>query len=66
MEQKLLSKKDLMELGYSDWTSADIIRRAKKVMVNKGYVFYESKRRGLVPIEAVETVIGSGVIEQNA
>ncbi len=53
-----MTKNDLQELGYGTWQSQDIIRRAKALMVEKGFPYYNSKRLGVVPKEAVEEVLG--------
>ena len=55
---KTVSKDDLIELGFKPATSAEIIRRAKYLMVKDGFDFYSNKRLGRVPITAVEKIIG--------
>ncbi|MCB5937156.1 DUF3173 domain-containing protein [Mediterraneibacter sp. 210702-DFI.3.120] len=37
-----------------EWTSADIIRKAKKLMIEKGHTYYQSRKLDRVPKEAVE------------
>jgi len=53
-----ITKQDLVRLGYGSSYAAEIMREAKKLMVKKGYVFYESKKLSRVPREAVEEVLG--------
>lgn len=53
-----ITKDDLIKLGFGVSQSADIIRKAKKLMVNKGYGYYENRRLGRVPIGAVEEILG--------
>lgn len=53
-----LTKKDLVELGYGASFATDIIRQAKKLMIEKGHVYYQSKKLDRVPIEAVEEILG--------
>lgn len=53
-----VTKQDLVKLGYGNSFAADIMREAKKLMVKKGFVFYESKKLNRVPCEAVEEVLG--------
>ena len=47
-----------MNLGYGKYQAEDIIRKAKAVMVSKGYAYYLNKRLGRVPVGAVESVLG--------
>lgn len=54
----VITKKELIELGYGKYQAEDIIRQSKAVMVSKGYTYYLNKRLGLVPLEAVEDVLG--------
>lgn len=41
-----VTKEELMNLGYGKYQSEDIIRKAKAVMVSKGYSYYLNKRLG--------------------
>ena len=54
----IVTKEDLMNLGYGKYQAEDIIRKAKAVMVSKGYAYYLNKRLGRVPVGAVESVLG--------
>lgn len=57
--KKLISKKDLMELGFKEHTASSIIKQAKQVMVyNRKVPFYNNRRLGLVPVDVVESLIG--------
>ena len=49
-----VTKKDLIALGYGNSFSADIIRKAKKLMIEKGHTYYQSRKLDRVPKEAVE------------
>lgn len=53
-----ITKNELIELGFGASQSSDIIRKAKRLMVNKGYGYYDNRRLGRVPIEAVEEILG--------
>lgn len=53
-----VTKQDLIRLGYGNSYAANIMREAKKLMIKKGFVFYESKKLNSVPREAVEEVLG--------
>lgn len=72
INSKTVSKQDLIKLGYKDHTARNLICQAKKIMVKRGYTFYDNKRLGRVPTEVVESIIGvklhdevNGVIEDD-
>lgn len=54
----MVTKNDLMLLGFGTSQSADIIRKAKALMVGKGYGFYSSRKLGRVPAQAIEEILG--------
>lgn len=54
----MITKNDLIAMGFGVSQSSDIIRKAKKLMVNKGYGYYDNRRLGRVPLEAVEEILG--------
>ena len=58
-------KKELCDLGFGPSQSSDIIRKAKYLMVNKGYSYYASKRLGRVPVSAVEEILGFRIIMEH-
>lgn len=53
-----MTKKELIELGFGPSQSAEIIRKAKALMVKKGCFYYTSKRLGRVPMTAIEELLG--------
>lgn len=53
-----ISKKDLMELGYGSTFATNIIRTAKQNMIEKGFTFYQSRKLDVVPVEAIEEILG--------
>lgn len=59
----MVTKNELQELGFGPSQSSDIIRKAKCLMVNKGYGYYNNRRLGCVPIEAVEEILGIQLTE---
>lgn len=64
---ELITKDDLIQLGYSKYTAINIIRQAKEIMVQQGYPFYNNKRLGRVPKETVESILGCELeLEENA
>ena len=54
----IVTKEELMNLGYGKYQAEDIIRKAKATMVSKGYSYYLNKRLGKVPVSTVESVLG--------
>lgn len=60
-----VSKKDLIELGYGNSFSADIIKKAKELMITKGHSYYESRKLDRVPREAVEEILGIKFLNEN-
>lgn len=61
MENNTVTKKDLISLGYRENTAAELIRQAKRSMVQQGYEFYTNRRLGRVPVAAVEAIIGASI-----
>ncbi|HGA1389946.1 TPA: DUF3173 domain-containing protein [Streptococcus agalactiae] len=53
-----ITKYELQQMGFGPSQSADIVRRAKLYLVNKGYGYYSSKRLGRVPLSSVEHILG--------
>lgn len=68
MERRIMitvTKKDLIALGYGTSFSADIIRKAKKLMIEKGNTYYQSRKLDRVPKEAVEELLGITLSDTN-
>ena len=53
-----ITKYELQQMGFGPSQSADLVRRAKLYLVNKGYGYYSSKRLGRVPLSSVEHILG--------
>ena len=53
-----VTKKDLIALGYGPSFSADIIKQAKNLMIERGHTYYQSRKLDRVPKEAVEELLG--------
>lgn len=53
-----ITKYELQQMGFGPSQSADIVRRAKLYLVNKGYGYYSSKRLGRVSLSSVEHILG--------
>lgn len=60
-----VTKKDLVELGYGNSFSADIIKKAKELMITKGHTYYQSRKLDRVPREAVEEILGIKFSDEN-
>ena len=52
-------QQDLINIGFGNYQAYDLIRRAKALMVQKGFAYYASKGLGRVPVEAVEEILGT-------
>lgn len=55
---QVITTNDLIKLGYPKSTAQNIIRQAKKNMIEKGYTLYLNKRLPYVPVYAVEEILG--------
>lgn len=53
-----VTKKDLIALAYGPSFSADIIKQAKNLMIERGHTYYQSRKLDRVPKEAVEEILG--------
>ena len=53
-----VTKKYLIALGYGPSFSADIIKQAKNLMIERGHTYYQSRKLDRVPKEAVEELLG--------
>lgn len=60
-----ITKKDLVALGYGNSFSADIIKKAKELMISKGHSYYSSRKLDRVPREAVEELLGIVLLDRN-
>ncbi|HAQ7306176.1 TPA: DUF3173 domain-containing protein [Enterococcus faecium] len=60
-----VTKKDLVELEYGTSFSADIIKKAKELMITKGHIYYQSRKLDRVPREAVEEILGIRFSNEN-
>lgn len=68
MERRIMitvTKKDIIALGYGTSFSADIIRKAKKLMIEKWHTYYQSRKLDRVPKEAVEELLGITLSDTN-
>ncbi|TLG78298.1 DUF3173 family protein [Vagococcus zengguangii] len=64
-EKLLLEKEDLIAIGIKENTAVRIIREGKQLMIDKGFDFYDNRRLGLVPTQAVEEILGISIMKNN-
>lgn len=62
--EKLIAKKDLVAIGYSEHSAGKIIRESKNLLVKQGFSYYDNRRIGKVPAAAIEKIIGLSLDEQ--
>ncbi len=49
----MITKDDLVKIGFGNSQAIDIIKKAKALMVGKGFVYYDNRRLGRVPVEEI-------------
>lgn len=62
--EKLITKKDLVAIGYSEHSAGKIIRETKQLLVKQGFSYYNNRRIGKVSAATVEKVIALALDEQ--
>lgn len=65
IDHSLIQYSDLVKLGYKPYQARRIIRLAKDYLVEHGYAWYNNKRLGLVPVGAVEKIIGFSLLKED-
>lgn len=58
MYKQVLNKNDLMSIGYSEYTSKQIIKKARLYMVELGSSYYESRKITTIPAVAISEILG--------
>ena len=53
-----MTVKDIMALGLSKGTAYSVLRQAKRIMMERGFDFYDNKRLGAVPTDVVAEILG--------
>lgn len=53
-----ITRQDLVSLGYQSETARKIIAQAKSILISRGYLFYDNKRLGRIPVNVVEEILG--------
>ena len=54
---KTITKNDLMAKGYSEYYASKIVKQAKQILVEQGYIFYENSRIRRIPVSVIEEVL---------
>lgn len=65
MTKQTANYKDLMAVGFKEHQAREIIHQAKINLVNDGLALYNGKRIGVVPVYAVEKIIGFSLYESD-
>lgn len=65
MTKQTANYKNLMNAGFREHQARDIIHQAKINLVNEGLALYNGKRIGVVPVRAVEKIIGFPLYESD-
>lgn len=58
MTNPTITKHDLIKLGYGHCTAEELIKKAKALMVDRGFDYYTNSRLGRVPVQAIEDILG--------
>lgn len=58
IEKETMSVADIRALGLTKSTAYSVLRRAKFIMVQRGFDFYDNKRLGTVPTYVVMEILG--------
>lgn len=54
---KTATRRDIIELGFSQYYADKIFKECKKLLVNEGYSFYLNNKIKRIPISAIEEVL---------
>lgn len=59
MKREIVNKYDIVDIyGITKYQAEKLIRRIKKELASEGFAYYENKRLGNVPHEAVRKHLG--------
>lgn len=62
----IVGKEEIMKLtGYSETQTSNLIRKAKKTLIDEGFDWYKNKRVGRVPITTVESILGFQLVPKH-
>lgn len=54
---KTITKRDLVDLGYSHYYADLIFKKCKEQLVKDGYGFYKNSRIKRIPVSTIEKVL---------
>lgn len=54
-----IDKNDLIKCGFGPYQAYMLIKQAKAIMVQRGFVYYKSNGVGKVPKETIEEILGT-------
>ncbi|BBM18395.1 MULTISPECIES: DUF3173 family protein [Enterococcaceae] len=54
---KTATRKDLIEIGFSQYYADKIFKECKKLLVQRGYSFYRNTKIKRIPINIIEEVL---------
>lgn len=54
---KTVTRKDIIDLGFSQYYSDKIFKECKRLLVKKGYSFYCNSKIKRVPVSILEEVL---------
>lgn len=55
----MITKIELEKLGFGTSKSSDIIRKAKRLMINKEFGYYNNRILDRIPVNAIEEILGT-------
>ena len=59
----MVNYKDFIQVGFKEHQSRSIIHQANVNLVEQGLPLYNGKRIGVVPVHAVEKIVGFPLLE---
>lgn len=54
---KTATRKDIIDLGFSQYYADKIFKECKRLLIKKGYSFYRNSKIKRIPISIVEEVL---------
>ncbi|MBO1125363.1 DUF3173 domain-containing protein [Enterococcus faecalis] len=54
---RTVTKKDLIDLGYSNYYADKIFKKCKEQLVKDGFLFYKNSKIKRIPVSTIEKVL---------
>lgn len=54
---KTVTRKDLINLGYSQYYADKIFKECKALLISNGYSFYQNSKIKRIPVNVIEEVL---------